>query len=412
MSVQPIATPVPPNWTLDTIRAYMQNPGPPGAIPIPSQKHGICAADTLQIVLFYADEIRDFFWQATILGRPYLQTICHTQHRAVPTTPDEGNVILMCWLLITAARVAGLIRKHQAHTGTVQRLPSEPLGQHTPIGDTCGQLALLYNGVNVMDGRYGLTVEYQDAIYRALTAKYGAPFGFQMKLHHELLPTDNVVAMTIRLVADNDGLHRVSIVKINGVWHWCDNNIGFAIPITLPVTAIPTHYMSSTYGPGRDPNTPYAENDTLEFTNRPNDGDQNSTSKFKQEFPTFKSHRSADNVPWFERDFGERRYFVAAPGGGRAAIGTPVFNELHQTITSMIAGSIGAQHVARVPTGSNYLDDMMEGGKRRRRLTSRLSSLPKRKVPSSGRSRGYTRRQRASRSGRGGYRAKGTGRKV
>ena len=403
--------PVPPEWTgIAYIEEYMKAAGGAGQLPIPSQKHGICANDSLQSVFFFADELREFFWQSLILGFSELRTDCHYKFPSLPLAPQgtpartqQEKLILMCWLGISATRVAGMIRKHMADRNFVRRLPSEPLGQITPVGDTCGQGALLYSGVppGVKKGKrsYGLALEYQDALFKGIAARVNPVLGFVVKQHNELVQGDNVVAITFITVAEG-GTHEVAFVKILGTWRFCDSNIGLALPIDPQIMQrVSTHYISHTYGNGR---VNGGLNDELAVSTRPNDGD-NQFQGVNQELSTFKSHLNPNNVPWYEDDVSYRRYFIATPGSGKASAGGALSQELRAEWQALMQDSITNPY--RVSTG-------VRGYGGRRRLTSRPSSLPKRKGLSSARSQGYTRRQRASRSGTGGYRAKGTGRKV
>ena len=231
MALSPIQVPIPSNWTLDFIERYMAQAAPVGALPIPSQKNGICASDSLGVVFFLSDELRPFFWSVFILGHPYLSIQC--QHEVAGTDTSQSDKILMCWLAISAARIAGMVRTHMVAYSLVQRLPSEPLGQITPIGDTCGGLARIYNGVGAVDrnGQYALAPEYIGAVFSGVAARVSQTLGMTVKMHGELTPSDNIVAINLLMESEEGPSHAVSMTKILGQWYWCDNNLGFAIPI-------------------------------------------------------------------------------------------------------------------------------------------------------------------------------------
>jgi hypothetical protein len=381
-------------------------------LPIPSQKNGICVNDSLSTSLFYSDELRSYFWSKYILPYPQLEVSCH--HTLTGLGPD-GAQILNCWLTLVAARVAGIlvgqpIAEVPSASATF-RTQSETFGQPYAVGNTCGRLARLYTGVVVEEsGELGLNIDYQDQLMTAVVSTEAPRLPGFAYVRGAPPPGSNPVAILLALGSpDQSSGHLVTIVRIGGIWCWCDNNVGYALP--LPSGFDPTRCQFQ-YSSGSS------------YTVRWADGVNPSGS---QTYPMVRAGSGRERTEYITG----RRVLCVNPGAGATAgslilrqlqmqaalSGAAVWQPTAQPPSSTGVASYGAAPGARNPYDpqaavKDAFGTWNQGGRRRRKLTSRQSSLPKPKAPSSGHSRGYTRRRRALRSGTGGYQATKTGRKV
>lgn len=378
-------------------------------LPIPSQKNGICVNDSLSTSLFYSDELRSYFWSKYILPYPQLEVSCH--HTLTGLGPD-GAQILNCWLTLVAARVAGiLVGQPIAEVSSASatfRTQSETFGQPYAVGNTCGRLARLYTGVVVEEsGDLGLNVKYQDQLMDAVVSTEAPRLPGFAYIRGAPPPGSNPVAILLALGSPEQSAgHLVTIVRIGGIWCWCDNNVGYALP--LPSGFDPTRCQ-------------FQYNSGSSYTIRWWDGVNPPGS---QTYPMVRAGTGRERIEIIV----ERRVLCVNPGAGATA-GPLILRQLQMqaalsgaawqptvqpTLSTGVAGYGAAPGVRNPYDPQATVKDAFGtwGGRRRRKTTFRRSSLPKRKAPSSGRSRGYTRRLRASRSGTGGYRATRTGRKV
>lgn len=423
---------------IQTLGTALANAAAMGQLQIPSQKNGICVNDSLTSAFFYSDEIRDLMWGRLIFPHSVLRVSC--QHRlsgavGAATAASDKAAVLTCWLQLTAARVAGIVQGQPIleSTGRPVRMPSEQYGQDYPLGDTCGRLGLLYNGVTrreITRGSLGVIPEYEYALMSGIV-EFAKPFlpGIDFRPSPPgVNPGTNVVAIVLTIGSPRvDADHNVAISRIGGKWYWCDNEVGIAL--ALPSGINPLEYSFGVAAGDRYTLT-YMQGGIRYMQTYPYAGitsTMNENSRYLLSVPP---------------GMGARAVQTAAPGyvgvvgyGVPAVVPQPVVAPLPPPIAFPSAPS--NQSVSFPSSASNFslssfpsipsparnpydpqaavkdaFGTWNQGGRRRRKTTFRRSSLPKRKAPSSGRSRDYTRRLRASRSGRGGYRATKTGRKV
>lgn len=431
--------------TSGALQTALTTAGPTGTLPIPSQKNGICVNDSIASTLFYSNELRDFFWATYIFPYPPGATIdvnCHLTTNGIPQTDAELNAILQCWLQLSSARVVGILSRQYVREeppagapaiAAPQRMPSLPFdvpqGARNPgaVGNECGRLAVLYNGaVRRQRDTLALTPEHEAALFQGLIQRAnGAGFPMTMELLYPgQAPAGTPVAYYVRLVhSDGSNWHAVSVLLIGDRWYWCDNEYGLALP--LPVGFDPRFYAFQQQD----------ERGVYRVNIAPIHIAQGGPGGTVINVP---NPAGVGSVTLTERPDVQRRVICAPPGSGVAsanrvlaermsaalqrppAVAIPSIPSTSSSLSLSPLPSIGSSPMAY---GRNSYDPQAnvkdafntwnQGGRGRRlKRTSRQSSLPKPKAPSSGHLRGYTRRRRALRSGTGGYRATKTGRKV
>jgi hypothetical protein len=239
-------------------------------IPIPSQKRGICLADAMSSIIWYTDEIRDFLWEFFSRDDTEINTDC--DQNAFRLTPDE---LVRCWLQLTAARIVKIFDENipTGATSRLRREPSAPLEEvsaNVPtmptegpadiraLGELCSMVYSAYRKKLVTD-----ISPY--ALFKELTGSVQRTRDFGIELEHSLTPSlfnstfqlfgrehlyicsntrlqgsillavamPMMTAYTVNELNGDfmfEGHHAAALCKINGRWHYLDNNVGFSIP--------------------------------------------------------------------------------------------------------------------------------------------------------------------------------------
>jgi hypothetical protein len=412
--------------TPDAISSAIISAAQQGKLAIPSQRGGTCANDGLAVTLFYADGLREYFWQKYIFNAPGQVLDTEDCEKILNTQRDAGPnpyAVVECWKRLCAARILSIAQQRVYYEAPRPgRSPTDHCGMQ------CLGLAQLYANITSGDlGRetVGLTSTAERLIMDAiLTSERNANPAFTFSTAPEggelvsiLLDFDTVDQLTFGANAgaplsftptsSPQNGHVVSIVRIGRAWYWCDNNIGGAI-------ALDQLQDPSVYRWGYMYNPPTKTYSILIAPPRTNN------------FEVAKAIQIGRCGELSGRESERHRISVyrAGPGVQRniVAYRVPTMEPLQAAFPQQQPPTrTGVSNYGQPLRNSNdpqaNVKDAFNtwnqwGGRRRLKRTSRQSSLPKPKAPSSGHLRGYTRRRRALRSGTGGYRATKTGRKV
>jgi hypothetical protein len=218
-------------------------------LPIVSQKHSICVSDTLLLIIWYVDGIRDHFWNTYIHGKR-IDTNCESNVLELNT-----GEILDCLFQVSGARVANLLKTHPVINPLVPlpvsgptsmyRTESAPLSElrvsyptrpHLAVGQVC---SLIYNTYLVKKGVQGSSIPTGDSFYTVVSTvrtilgdaitKMG--IGDRYSLVESRAFGSEVIAIFLAFRVDHTYKHVSALCKINSHWYYLDNEIGYALPI-------------------------------------------------------------------------------------------------------------------------------------------------------------------------------------
>ena len=226
-------------------------------LPIPSQVHTICAIDSFQSVLWYADGVRDFLWDRLRMIGGTIDVACENFDTM---TPEQ---ILTCWIVTAGVRISGILlgpsiettnpsstepgfRRRQSLTrqGLGQLVRASEFGktdERCAVGDEAG--ILLHAYLNKLAGR---PVDVDKETFEVPTFWFGRVLDGLWKslglspafswLYQQTLPQNTELVakiITCNYVGDStmSSAHTLALTKIGGRWHFLDNEVGISIPI-------------------------------------------------------------------------------------------------------------------------------------------------------------------------------------
>ena len=227
---------------------------PIGYLPIPSQKSGICVSDSILVSVLYSDYLRDDCWDM----------MCHTQpceSSTFTTTQYDKNLLTyFSKVAVTeeekiesakAYLAQGMIRIGNFLANAVPSIKRFKSFEDTdpnrifrnPEGEKCGLWLQVLTGKKINTTEFGLSMPQLETSLNIFNILFQGPI---FKHKYEIIPEskyqdfiqDRYLCAILLNFKRYDGrewhAHEVCICKINGAWYYCNNNIGFAVPILFP----------------------------------------------------------------------------------------------------------------------------------------------------------------------------------
>jgi hypothetical protein len=240
-------------------------------VAIQSQHMGNCASDSIQIIMFFADHIGDFWRQfavneynrlgdtlfrqpsrpSTTLENIYVNYIFYSIQRFLrlvgidPYRNDTGNTMMRRPLNKINASTGMLRRRGSAHN-----LFASATGVSPTYGVTCslwiGKIAELQGLVHPenVEGymSYAYTPQVYDGLRDAIVQEVAPGFARQVPSGGNFaddfasmqrdFPTGILVGVQLFLTDVHDLFHTFTMVKIGGSWYIGDNEVGLLSPPT------------------------------------------------------------------------------------------------------------------------------------------------------------------------------------
>ena len=218
-------------------------------LPIPSQKRNICVTDALIAVLWYTDGIRDRLWEMFIHNK-VIDTDCETR---IATMGDDE--LATCFFQLSGARVANLLNipplRAEPTRPLLLRAPSAGLEEFLPdgtpippeapaVGEVCSMIYHAFRsriqGLGVSEDIKRLedfTIkedEIRPLLRRAIAAADLEETIEITELGESPPEGSQLLAVYTVLNTGTSTYHLVALCKINGQWHFLDNNVGYSLP--------------------------------------------------------------------------------------------------------------------------------------------------------------------------------------
>jgi hypothetical protein len=236
-----------------------------GTIYIQSQKTGQCFSDSFQFVFYYADGLRQYFIENAL--KQELGSSKDKKRLFVRNEPnvkrflEKGNDLLDLYMAYTGHRFLNMVKSNPFQRvgpkRTLKRRPSV-LSSHLVFntGMMCSSIIHLYDlfqkGETYIphsldfDEKGNLREPAELMFLDGLLHKVPSQYGSGGVYTPDTLPENQipyVVGVLFVLYPTDYRMsigHAVAIVKLFGKWYLCDDNIGFAMPISMKFEELQT----------------------------------------------------------------------------------------------------------------------------------------------------------------------------
>jgi len=240
------------------------------SFPVFSQKRGICMSDSISNIFWWCDRIRDVFWNAEVFSNPgltYDTEVFQVSPAGGVQTFDPANITafpvsrataIRLWIKTSLYRLIQILQGQPIEfdtSGMLTRVPSgetlDPLKCNIPTGEQAAFHLYQYSMMNAEDvpkktytegvPSYGIPPQIvPDALNMAFNL-HGIGTDVQATSRDKPNPPGMFPVGLVILTGTVDALtgqpqnaHATVCVKIYGIWHYVDNEIGITIPIIHP----------------------------------------------------------------------------------------------------------------------------------------------------------------------------------
>ncbi len=233
---------------------------PSGYLPIPSQKRSICVSDSLLVAILYSDFLRDKIWGDSWSGAsgiiepdtlPIERKLSQYSSKTSRNNSEKleiakfyvaHGVIRVGHLIyntIPSTKRAKSFEEEQKQTAENTSRPPLPAGYKLVVprvnaeGEKCAMWLQVFSGKSVNKRNYSLYDWQANISQNLLNTIIKMPL-FEGKF----LTTQNIhegagryLCAILVNVSSKDAAHKICLSKIDNRWYYCNNEIGFAVPI-------------------------------------------------------------------------------------------------------------------------------------------------------------------------------------